>query len=193
MIPLQKTFAIYGRFQPFTRAHEQMVNIANAYMTDHSQYKEPIVIGMSETVGDWNNPLSVEQRQKIIRDTVSPDIDLVFETAKDPWKFLQQLTYGFNKPLFLFCGDDQYKDYVRMAGYNKEPEQFNYSKIDVVNCGARNGDMGMSAISATRARSAVAQDDLLMLSQIMSPNLDEKQLLSAFKSIKLSMYAQALK
>lgn len=194
MPPALKTFAIYGRFQPFTRAHEQMVNIAQSYMMEHVWYQEPIVIGMSETVGDWSNPLTVEQRQKIIRESIDPKIEILFETAKDPWKFLQKVgsSYGMNKPLFLFCGDDQYKDYVRMAGYNDRPDQFHFSKIEVVNCGLRNGDSGISSISATRARSAVTQDDPLMFSQILSRHLSEDQLMDAFKQIKIAHYKQAL-
>lgn len=189
---IEQTFAIFGRFQPFTRAHEQMVNIANSYMRDHTQYGEdPVTIGMSETTGDFRNPLTIEQRQKIIRDSVSSDINIEFVVAKDPWLFLKKISD--NKPLFLFCGNDQYVDYVRMKTYNGLPGQFNFfPSFNVVNCGLRDGEIGISAISATKARKAVIENDLLLFSQIMSPNLNEEQLVAAFNQVKSSQLNQIM-
>lgn len=182
--------AMFGRFQPFTRAHRQMAIIANQYGFDYSNryFPERLKIGVSETTGDTNNPLSFEDRHDIIERSLGSSLKYDIIHAKDPWKFLAMINDpSANEKLFLFCGDDQYKDYLRLADYNGA--LYTFSQIHVINCGKRDGK-GIQSISATKARSAAKNDDIVEFAQIMSPTLKQKDVEQIFDIVQHAVNKQ---
>lgn len=64
------TAAFIGRFQPFHRGHHQVVE------KYREEYNLKIVIGSSETEGTEKNPLSFEERKKLIK-ACYPDIEVI--------------------------------------------------------------------------------------------------------------------
>lgn len=65
-----KTAAFIGRFQPFHRGHHQVVE------KYQKEYDLKIVVGSSETEGTEKNPLSFEERKKLI-EACHPDIEII--------------------------------------------------------------------------------------------------------------------
>jgi len=65
-----KTAAFVGRFQPFHRGHKKVVE---EYSGD---YDLKILIGSSEKEGEEKNPLSFEERKKLI-ELCFPDIEII--------------------------------------------------------------------------------------------------------------------
>ena len=60
-----------GRFQPFHNGHESVVK---KYRDDYDEFC--IVIGSSEKEGTKNNPLSFEERKKVIQECF-PDLKVL--------------------------------------------------------------------------------------------------------------------
>lgn len=171
-------YAMYGRFQPFTRAHEAMFHRLVYAETRDALIGCPVIVGCSETYDPQKNPLSITQRRQIIEACLGVSSAYSIHFAKDPWTFLAQLSKQYsNAKLVLFCGDDQYDTYGRLHEYNgvekgDESKRFNFERgIEIVNCGNRQGSTDLENISGSKVREAALENDDVAFSQMMSRNL----------------------
>lgn len=177
----------FGRFQPPTKAHEMVFNYI--YMdTRYNSYSTYIFVSPSHD--KKKNPLSLDIRLTFLQ-KVFPLFNFT-GIAKNPFDAICELGKMGYESVMVYTGNDHLKGYPEFRKYINHPDPKKriptVQNIQFIICG-EDRNLGscdkITAMSATRARKAVANDDFkTFVSIIPDCSLEDQKTL--FESIKSS-------
>lgn len=170
---MRKATISLGRMNPFTRGHYRMVSevvrISNETGTIPFVF---IIDGLKSGMDKEKNPLSGEERKRIIR-SLFPDVRVdVINSAFDVFDVLE--VQGFEID-YLVAGSDRAANYEKMiANYS------DFGKVFILD----RDDEGFSGISGTAARKAASENDFYKFKNIMPDALDNDVINFVFRKIR---------
>lgn len=147
----------FARCSGFSLAHENLFN--SMFMHKKLFGDSEVKIYLSPKCDTTKNPLQYKDKIKLAKE--------IFENHKESFiddpnlkSILDVLKYNSdpNVNLVLFCGQDRYSEFTRIAeNYNKK--EFEFAKIDVIIGNNRNSDNIENSISATQLRNFAKDSD----------------------------------
>lgn len=179
-----KAVITFGRFQPPTKAHEEIFS-----KVVHRAVEEvalPIVF-VSESVDSKKNPLPVETRLQIVK-LMSPFVRT--KAIKDPVAALKWLSSIGYKEVFLFAGDDRidakYKDFLRYIRPDiPEEKRIPLDRLELISAGKRDPEAdNMEGISATKARHLATVGDFIGFKSIVPSCLSEENAKQLYMDVR---------
>ena len=147
----------FARCSGFTLAHENLFN--NMFIHKKLVNDSEVKIYLSSKYDNQKNPLQYNDKIKLAKE--------IFENYKESFindpnsKSILDILKNNSNPnvnLVLFCGEDRYSEFIRIAeNYNKK--EFEFAKIDVIIGNNRNSDNIENSISATQLRNFAKDSD----------------------------------
>lgn len=170
--PMKICHIIIGRFQPFTKAHEEILSTIFTSQIGH----DPIYICYSQT-HDSANPLSPIQKFKmlnIIKDSFNNMIIILqpFINKNNSYETVEMIAKEYDK-VYLYAGPDRIQNY-----------QDNFSKISNVEFIPISFFNNLCTIRASSAREYAKNNDFDKFSSIVSDLLSNDDKYNIFKTIR---------
>lgn len=162
----------FGRMNPPTNSHIQMIKT----MIDIATIKSGnIKVYLSETWDEKKNPLTIQDKTKIIYNTLSDKLPAYsIDKAKDVLDVLKLNDTMYDKIIFV-CGSDRKEEYrILLNKYNGN--LYSFKEIVVYGISRKDG------ISATLARKMACQGNYKEFSEIV-PEFDRDKVYSKIRSI----------
>lgn len=182
----------FGRFQPFTRAHEDAIQYI-------SGVEGTTFIFSSHTQDKKDNPLSFGEKVEIFDDMASNHTEwehvhfpnLKKETVNSPADAIRYLGYaGFTK-VNLFAGDDRmekYRDFLKYVGPEtsiRKPAWPCIAEMNLISLGDRDPDgEGGPGLSGTKVRKYVRDGNFRVFLSFAPSGLTMKQLERLYNLVK---------
>lgn len=146
-----KTIFAFGRFNPPTIAHYNMVktiaDIAAAEQRD-------AYVFVSNTVDSNKNPLNPGEKIELISRSF-PRV-IFSKQAKNPFDALELLSKEYND-ITVVCGADRLSSYSTMHKYK---DDLNLQHLQILEYGSRNQQGDLSEVSASLLRKYAVENDL---------------------------------
>lgn len=105
-----KLICTFGRFNPPTRGHERLISA----MLDAANATDDVVVYISPTTGDKNNPLTHEERRRIIVSQF-PTLDVGASSVRTPYEMLAAAERQKYEDVTIFVGSDRTKEFEAIA------------------------------------------------------------------------------
>ena len=152
----KKAAFTFGRFQPFTEAHKQVINKLKSVADEHNATAH-IVASHSE--GTAKDPLPVKAKVRYLK-LVAPEGTKVSNSSKESPSFLHTASKLYNqgnKHIIMVAGSDRVDEYHKLLHkYNNvagKHGHYNFKSIKVVSAGQRDPDAeGVEGMSGTKMR-----------------------------------------
>lgn len=186
--PKKKAVIAFGRMNPPTKGHkeqiEQMIETADILKAD-------CILYLSHSVDIKKNPLSFEQRKRIIKE-MYPDLEV--REGSNAITVLQDLSDTYTDIVFM-CGADRVDTFSKMVqAYNDKPDRkgnllYAYDSITVHSSGDRSAadeETGSFTLSASTARKAAAANDFDKFEEIIIVD-NPRSAKRIFKEVKKGM------
>lgn len=171
---------MFGRFQPPTKGHQRLFQTA---LDLSKQVRADVALFLSNTVDDEENPLSHDEKAKIIQ-TRFPQLligpaDIVTPYASLYWA----RDKGYTK-IILLAGGARGPEFERMIARWKEKEDANAGiNVDVVNL-TRSGAMSETKVSGTVLRRLAQQNKYDEFKQLFLQGVPDSLVRDAFQKIQ---------
>ena len=145
-----------GRFQPFTKGHQEVINKLKSVADEHNA--TPHIVA-SHSEGTAKDPLPVKAKVRYLK-LVAPEGTKVSSSSKEAPTFLHTAaklhSQGY-KHLVMVAGSDRVDDYHKTLNkYNGVASKhglYNFKSIKVVSAGQRDPDAeGVEGMSGTKMR-----------------------------------------
>jgi hypothetical protein len=153
----EKTAAFtFGRFQPFTEGHIQVINKLKSVADEHNA--TPHIVA-SHSEGTAKDPLPVKAKVRYLK-LVAPEGTKVSSSSKEAPTFLHTAaklhSQGY-KHLVMVAGSDRVDEYHKLLhkynGVSGKHGLYNFKSIKVVSAGQRDPDAeGVEGMSGTKMR-----------------------------------------
>ena len=177
----------FGRFNPPTIGHEQLMNVARdaAKKDKDGQY----MIFPSRTQDKKKNPLDPDTKisymQRMYPDHADnivndPETKTIFDVLK------MAHNDGYTN-VRIIGGADRVKEFEKLSG-NYNGKLYAFDNIEVVSSGDRDPDAkGMEGMSASRMRLAAAESDFKTFREGLPPNIKRSEAKELFDVLRGSM------
>ena len=177
----------FGRFNPPTIGHEQLMNVARdaAKKDKDGQY----LIFPSRTQDKKKNPLDPDTKiaymQRMYPDHADnivndPETKTIFDVLK------MAHNDGYTN-VRIIGGSDRVKEFDKLSG-NYNGQLYAFDNIEVVSSGDRDPDAkGMEGMSASRMRLAAAESDFKTFREGLPPNIKRSEAKELFDVLRGSM------
>ena len=140
---------ILGRFQPLTKGHEKMINLAK-------KESDSIVICVvrARKPDPEKNPIPYDLQVKMIRE-VYPDAEIITHSTANLFSIMQKASHNINT---IYAGTDRAAAYRNIISRNKELSVREVKRTD-------------EDISASKVRQAIKDNDMKTFKQLMDRKL----------------------
>ena len=177
----------FGRFNPPTIGHEQLMNVAAdaAKQDDDGEY----LIFPSRTQDKKKNPLDPDTKISYMQRMYpahaknivnNPETKTIFDVLK------QAHNDGYTN-VRIIGGADRVKEFEKLSG-NYNGKLYAFDNIEVVSSGDRDPDAkGMEGMSASRMRLAAAESDFKTFREGLPPNIKRSEAKELFDVLRGSM------
>ena len=177
----------FGRFNPPTIGHEQLMNVAAdaAKQDDDGEY----LIFPSRTQDKKKNPLDPDTKISYMQKMYpahaknivnNPETKTIFDVLK------QAHNDGYTN-VRIIGGADRVKEFEKLSG-NYNGKLYAFDNIEVVSSGDRDPDAkGMEGMSASRMRLAAAESDFKTFREGLPPNIKRSEAKELFDVLRGSM------
>ena len=177
----------FGRFNPPTIGHEQLMNVAAdaAKQDDDGEY----LIFPSRTQDKKKNPLDPDTKISYMQRMYpahaknivnNPETKTIFDVLK------QAHNDGYTN-VRIIGGADRVKEFEKLSG-NYNGKLYAFDNIEVVSSGDRDPDAkGMEGMSASRMRLAAAESDFKTFREGLPPNTKRSEAKELFDVLRLSL------
>lgn len=170
----------YGRMNPPTKGHAQLINTVHQVAQKHGAHHEVI---LSHTQDSKKNPLSQENKHKYVSQ-MFPDTNFTLATPELPTIFhhATRLNREGYKHLHVVSGDDRTKEFEeKLHKYNGHYDDagngYKYDTITIHSSGARNPQSeGLEGMSGTKMRDFAAKGNYKEFSKGVPGGVDAKAL-----------------
>ena len=177
----------FGRFNPPTIGHEQLMNVA-ADAANKDKDGEYLIFP-SRTQDKKKNPLDPDTKiaymQRMYPDHADnivndPDTRTIFDVLK------MAHNDGYTN-VRIIGGSDRVKEFDKLSG-NYNGQLYAFDNIEVVSSGDRDPDAkGMEGMSASRMRLAAAESDFKTFREGLPPNIKRSEAKELFDVLRGSM------
>ena len=177
----------FGRFNPPTIGHEQLMNVAAdaAKQDDDGEY----LIFPSRTQDKKKNPLDPDTKISYMQRMYpahaknivnNPETKTIFDVLK------QAHNDGYTN-VRIIGGADRVKEFEKLSG-NYNGKLYAFDNIEVVSSGDRDPDAkGMEGMSASRMRLAAAESDFKTFREGLPPNVKRSEAKELFDVLRGAM------
>ena len=177
----------FGRFNPPTIGHEQLMNVAAdaAKQDDDGEY----LIFPSRTQDKKKNPLDPDTKISYMQRMYpahaknivnNPETKTIFDVLK------QAHNDGYTN-VRIVGGADRVKEFEKLSG-NYNGKLYAFDNIEVVSSGDRDPDAkGMEGMSASRMRLAAAESDFKTFREGLPPNIKRSEAKELFDVLRGAM------
>jgi len=140
---------ILGRFQPLTKGHEKMINLAK-------KESDSVVICIirARKPDLEKNPIPYDLQVKMIKE-IYPDAEIITHSTANLFSIMQKASHNINT---IYAGSDRASSYRNTISRNKELSVREVNRSD-------------DDISATRVRQAIKDNDEKTFKQLMNKKL----------------------
>lgn len=179
----------FGRMNPPTVGHEQLVNHVKKIAQD---YNAPHHVIISHSTDSKKNPLDVVKKVKHAK-RFFPNTN-IYSSSKESPTFLQhasKLYHSGHDHLIMVAGSDRVDEYKnKLAQYNgtHEGALYNFKKIEVKSAGQRDPDAeGVEGMSASKMREHAKNNDFTSFRQGIPSHVSEKHSKELFRDVRTGM------
>ena len=177
----------FGRFNPPTIGHEQLMNVAAdaAKQDDDGEY----LIFPSRTQDKKKNPLDPDTKISYMQRMYpahaknivnNPETKTIFDVLK------QAHNDGYTN-VRIVGGADRVKEFEKLSG-NYNGKLYAFDNIEIVSSGDRDPDAkGMEGMSASRMRLAAAESDFKTFREGLPPNIKRSEAKELFDVLRGAM------
>ena len=177
----------FGRFNPPTVGHEQLMNVAAdaAKQDDDGEY----LIFPSRTQDKKKNPLDPDTKISYMQKMYpahaknivnNPETKTIFDVLK------QAHNDGYTN-VRIIGGADRVKEFEKLSG-NYNGKLYAFDNIEIVSSGDRDPDAkGMEGMSASRMRLAAAESDFKTFREGLPPNIKRSEAKELFDVLRGAM------
>ena len=177
----------FGRFNPPTIGHEQLMNVAAdaAKQDDDGEY----LIFPSRTQDKKKNPLDPDTKISYMQRMYpahaknivnNPETKTIFDVLK------QAHNDGYTN-VRIIGGADRVKEFEKLSG-NYNGKLYAFDNIEIVSSGDRDPDAkGMEGMSASRMRLAAAESDFKTFREGLPPNIKRSEAKELFDVLRGAM------
>ena len=175
----------FGRFNPPTIGHEQLMNSISKTAGKGGEYK----IYPSRSQDSTKNPLNPTDKVEYMRKAFPDHAKSIVDDDKTRTIFdVLKSAYGKGySTVNVVVGSDRVKEFENLANkYNGQ--LYNFDKINVVSAGERSADSkGVEGMSASKLRKAAMDGDFKTFRSGISKALDDKSAKNLFNTVQKSM------
>jgi len=179
----------FGRMNPPTVGHEQLVNHVKKIAQD---YNAPHHVIISHSTDSKKNPLDVVKKVKHAK-RFFPNTN-IYSSSKESPTFLQhasKLYHSEHDHLIMVAGSDRVDEFEKkLHQYNgtHPGALFNFKKIEVKSAGQRDPDAeGVEGMSASKMREHAKNNDFNSFKQGVPAHVPEKHARELFRDVRTGM------
>ena len=177
----------FGRFNPPTIGHEQLMNVARdaAKKDKDGQY----LIFPSRTQDKKKNPLDPDTKISYMKRMYPDHADNIVNDpeTKTIFDVLKMAHNDGYTNVRIIGGSDRVKEFDKLSG-NYNGQLYAFDNIEVVSSGDRDPDAkGMEGMSASRMRLAAAESDFKTFREGLPPNIKRSEAKELFDVLRGSM------
>ena len=181
----------FGRFNPPTIGHEKLLNVV---ASTASKVRGDQYVFSSHSQDAKKNPLTNDQKvvfmkmmfPKHRRSIMKTDVRTAFEAVSELHDMKK-----YSK-IVMVVGSDRVKEFNTVLNKYNDVEgrhgYYRFDDIDVISAGERDPDSdGVSGMSASKMRAAVAEDDYDSFKMGVPPTVSEKDCHTLYKAVSKGM------
>ena len=177
----------FGRFNPPTIGHEQLMNVARdaAKKDKDGQY----LIFPSRTQDKKKNPLDPDTKISYMKRMYPDHADNIVNDpeTKTIFDVLKMAHNDGYTNVRIIGGSDRVKEFDKLSG-NYNGQLYAFDNIEVVSSGDRDPDAkGMEGMSASRMRLAAAESDFKTFREGLPPNIKRSEAKELFDVLRGAM------
>ena len=188
-LPEKAVVFVFGRFNPPTKGHELLFNIATKLSKRH---KADLKIFASQSNDPKKNPLEYASKIKFMR-KMFPKLGRSIIKDDSIRVIFDVLVYLYDQKytkIVMVAGSDRITEFENIINkYNGTTARhgfYDFNNIEIVSAGERDPDTDdTSGVSASKAREAVANDDLDRFTTMMPDRF--KQVENLYNAVRKGM------
>lgn len=177
---------VFGRFNPPTIGHEQLLNTA-ASVADGDNY----IIVPSRTQDSKKNPLSPDQKISLMRDMFPDHSERIINDSKIRTIFdvLQKASVDGYKNVVIVGGSDRVQEFDKLANQYNNGDMYQFDSIEARSGGARDPDSDddVKGMSASKQRKAAAEGNFELFAKGVPKSLPKEKVEDLYATLRSSM------
>ena len=176
---------VFGRFNPPTIGHEQLLNSAASVAEDDNY-----IIVPSRTQDSKKNPLSPDQKISIMRDMFPDHSERIINDPKIRTIFdvLQKASVDGYQNIVIVGGSDRVQEFDRLANQYNNGDLYQFDSIESRSGGARDPDSDdVKGMSASKQRKAAAAGNYELFVKGVPTTLSKEKVKELYNTVRSSM------
>ena len=177
---------VFGRFNPPTIGHEQLLNTAASVAEDDNY-----IIVPSRTQDSKKNPLSPDQKISLMRDMFPDHSERIINDSKIRTIFdvLQKASVDGYKNVVIVGGSDRVQEFDKLANQYNNGDMYQFDSIESRSGGARDPDSDddVKGMSASKQRKAAAEGNFELFAKGVPKSLSKEKVEMLFDTLRHSM------
>tara|TARA_Y100001963_G_C6785091_1_gene452187 strand:- start:552 stop:1790 length:1239 start_codon:yes stop_codon:yes gene_type:complete len=177
---------VFGRFNPPTIGHEQLLNTAASVAEDDNY-----IIVPSRTQDSKKNPLSPDQKISLMRDMFPDHSERIINDSKIRTIFdvLQKASIDGYKNVVIVGGSDRVQEFDKLANQYNNGDMYQFDSIESRSGGARDPDSDddVKGMSASKQRKAAAEGNFELFAKGVPKSLSKEKVEDLFDTLRSSM------
>ena len=177
---------VFGRFNPPTIGHEQLLNTAASVAEDDNY-----IIVPSRTQDSKKNPLSPDQKISLMRDMFPDHSERIINDSKIRTIFdvLQKASIDGYKNVVIVGGSDRVAEFDKLANQYNNGDMYQFDSIESRSGGARDPDSDddVKGMSASKQRKAAAEGNFELFAKGVPKALSKEKVEDLYATLRSSM------
>ena len=177
---------VFGRFNPPTIGHEQLLNTAASVAEDDNY-----IIVPSRTQDSKKNPLSPDQKISLMRDMFPDHSERIINDSKIRTIFdvLQKASVDGYKNVVIVGGSDRVQEFDKLANQYNNGDMYQFDSIESRSGGARDPDSDddIKGMSASKQRKAAAEGNFELFAKGVPKSLPKEKVEDLYNTLRSSM------
>ena len=176
---------VFGRFNPPTIGHEQLLNTAASVAEDDNY-----IIVPSRTQDSKKNPLSPDQKISLMRDMFPDHSERIINDSKIRTIFdvLQKASIDGYQNVVIVGGSDRVAEFDKLANQYNNGDMYQFDSIESRSGGARDPDSDdVTGMSASKQRKYAAENDFENFLKGVPSAMNKKVAKDLFNNIRAGM------
>ena len=177
---------VFGRFNPPTIGHEQLLNTAASVAEDDNY-----IIVPSRTQDSKKNPLSPDQKISLMRDMFPDHSERIINDSKIRTIFdvLQKASIDGYQNVVIVGGSDRVAEFDKLANQYNNGDMYQFDSIESRSGGARDPDSDddIKGMSASKQRKAAAEGNFELFAKGVPKSIPKEKVEDLYATLRSSM------
>ena len=177
---------VFGRFNPPTIGHEQLLNTAASVAEDDNY-----IIVPSRTQDSKKNPLNPDQKISLMRDMFPDHSERIINDSKIRTIFdvLQKANDDGYQNVIIVGGSDRVQEFDKLANQYNNGDMYQFDSIESRSGGARDPDSDddIKGMSASKQRKAAAEGNFELFAKGVPKSLPKEKVEDLYNTLRSSM------